>query len=72
MNESTAFTTLRTFRHALYGCFERRADALMELTTQASERANEDRLRARERMARLRRRRKDEEITRQALWPIVF
>jgi len=32
MNESTAFTTLQSFRHALYGCFERRADALMELT----------------------------------------
>lgn len=32
MNESTAITTLRTFRHALYDCFERRADALMELT----------------------------------------
>lgn len=32
MNESTALTTLHTFRHALYGCFERRADALMELT----------------------------------------
>jgi len=32
MNESTAVTTLRTFRHALYGCFERRAAALMELT----------------------------------------
>ncbi len=32
MNESTACTTLHTFRHALYACFERRADALMELT----------------------------------------
>ena len=32
MNESTAVTTLQTFRQALYGCFERRADALMELT----------------------------------------
>jgi hypothetical protein len=32
MNESITLTTLRTFRHALYGCFERRADALMELT----------------------------------------
>src|SRR5919206_1370051 len=32
MNESTAFATLQTFRHALYGCFERRADALMDLT----------------------------------------
>ena len=27
-----AFTTLQTFRQALYDCFERRADALMELT----------------------------------------
>src|SRR6266849_10416177 len=32
MNDSTAFTTLHTFRQALYGCFERRAAALMELT----------------------------------------
>ncbi len=32
MNESTALTALHTFRHALYDCFERRADALMELT----------------------------------------
>ena len=32
MNESIALTTLQTFRQALYGCFERRADALMELT----------------------------------------
>ena len=32
MNESTAVTPLQTFRDALYGCFERRADALMELT----------------------------------------
>jgi len=32
MNESTACTTLHTFRHALYDCFERRADALMEIT----------------------------------------
>jgi len=32
MNESIALTTLRTFRHALYSCFERRAAALMDLT----------------------------------------
>jgi hypothetical protein len=32
MNECTAVTTLQTFRQALYDCFERRADALMELT----------------------------------------
>jgi DDE superfamily endonuclease len=32
MNEPTAITTLHTFRQALYSCFERRADALMDLT----------------------------------------
>src|SRR5579859_3052522 len=32
MNTSTPATTLQTFRHALYDCFERRADALMELS----------------------------------------
>jgi hypothetical protein len=32
MNDSRAFTLLQTFRQALYSCFERRADALMELT----------------------------------------
>jgi hypothetical protein len=32
MNESPAFNSLRAFRHALYDCFERRADALMDLT----------------------------------------
>ena len=32
MNDSEAFVTLHTFRQALYGCFERRADALMERT----------------------------------------
>jgi hypothetical protein len=31
MNETTAITTLQTFRRALFACFERRADALMEL-----------------------------------------
>jgi Transposase DDE domain len=32
MNDSRAFTTLQTFRRALYRCFARRADALFELT----------------------------------------
>jgi len=32
MNYSSALVTLQTFRRALYGCFEGRADALMDLT----------------------------------------
>jgi DDE family transposase len=32
MNDVTPFAPLQTFRDALYGCFERRADALMDLT----------------------------------------
>jgi hypothetical protein len=32
MNDTEALVNLRTFRQALYGCFERRADALLELT----------------------------------------
>src|SRR5438045_4880660 len=32
MNASSSLTALRDFRSALYACFERRADALFELT----------------------------------------
>jgi hypothetical protein len=32
MNEATSFAPLQPFRQALYGCFARRADALMDLT----------------------------------------
>src|SRR5215469_16873657 len=32
MNDATPFAPLQTFRQGLYSCFERRADALMDLT----------------------------------------